>query len=158
MQYFIKVKFQRLLAVIWHCRARIDYKIRKHYSTCFGPYCVLSTNHRESIYFAISVRCVCRARHCHDCKGPLILVLRCEYAGYFLPKRTEGNSSSQFILVRINLKYCDTSSNSNPVSYWVKWQTNRDLCTLLLRSSSFITPQHSKWNQPKRVWVRSFCA
>ena len=42
---------------------------------------------------------------------------------------SKGNSSSQFILVRINLKYCDTSSNSNPVSYWVTWQTNRDLCT-----------------------------
>ena len=36
VQYFIKVKFRRLLAVIWHCRARIDYKIRKHYSTRFG--------------------------------------------------------------------------------------------------------------------------
>ena len=53
MQYFIKVKFRRLLAVIWHCRARTDYKIRKHYSTHFGRYCLLSTNHRESIYFAI---------------------------------------------------------------------------------------------------------
>ena len=29
------------------------YKIRKHYSTRFGRYCVLS-NHRESIYFAIN--------------------------------------------------------------------------------------------------------
>ena len=50
------MKFRRLLAVIWHCRARIDYKIQKHtgpYSTRFGRYCVLSTNHRESIYFAI---------------------------------------------------------------------------------------------------------
>ena len=55
MQYFIKVKFRRLLAVIWHCRARIYYKIRKHYSTRFGRYCVLSTNHRESIYFAIKL-------------------------------------------------------------------------------------------------------
>ena len=36
MQYFIKVKFRRLLAVIGHCRASIDYKIRKHYSTRFG--------------------------------------------------------------------------------------------------------------------------
>ena len=35
------------------CRARIYYKIRKHYSTRFGRFCVLSTNHRESIYFAI---------------------------------------------------------------------------------------------------------
>ena len=32
MQYFIKVKFQQLLAVMGHCRAWIDYKIRKHYS------------------------------------------------------------------------------------------------------------------------------
>ena len=30
MQHFIKVKFRRFLAVIWHCRDRIDYKIRKH--------------------------------------------------------------------------------------------------------------------------------
>ena len=36
VQYFIKVKFRRLLAVIGHCRASIDYKIRKHYSTRFG--------------------------------------------------------------------------------------------------------------------------
>ena len=36
MQYFIKVKFRRLLAVIEHCRASTDYKIRKHYSTRFG--------------------------------------------------------------------------------------------------------------------------
>ena len=55
VQYFIKVKFRRLLAVIGHCRAWIDYKIRKHYSTRFGRYCVLSTNHRESIYFAIKM-------------------------------------------------------------------------------------------------------
>ena len=53
MQYFIKVKFWRLLAVIGHCRAWIDYKIRKHCLTRFGRYCVLSTNHRELIYFAI---------------------------------------------------------------------------------------------------------
>ena len=49
------MKFRRLLAVIGHCRAWIDYKIRKHYSTRFGRYCVLSTNHRESIYFANKV-------------------------------------------------------------------------------------------------------
>ena len=53
MQYFIKVKFRRLLAVIGHCRAWIDCKIRKHYSTRFEHYCILSTNHRESIYFTI---------------------------------------------------------------------------------------------------------
>ena len=53
MQYFIKVKFRRLLAVIGRCRAWIDYKIQKHYSTRFGRYYVLSTNHRESIYFAL---------------------------------------------------------------------------------------------------------
>ena len=53
MQYFIKVKFRRLLAVIGHCQVWIDYKIRKHYSTRFGRYCVLSTKHHESIYFAI---------------------------------------------------------------------------------------------------------
>ena len=47
------MKFRRLLAVIWHCRARIYCKIRKHYSTRFGRFCVLSTNHCESIYFAI---------------------------------------------------------------------------------------------------------
>ena len=50
VQYFIKVKFRQLLAVIGHCRARIDYKIRKHYSTRFGRYCVLSTDHHESIH------------------------------------------------------------------------------------------------------------
>ena len=33
----------------------ITVKIRKHYSTHFGRYCVLSTNHRESIYFAIKL-------------------------------------------------------------------------------------------------------
>ena len=49
------MKFRRLLAVIWHCRARIYYKIRKHCSTRFGRFCVLSTNYRESIYFAIKV-------------------------------------------------------------------------------------------------------
>ena len=48
------MKFRRLLAVIWHCWARIYYKIRKHYSTRFGRFCVLSTNYRESIYFAIN--------------------------------------------------------------------------------------------------------
>ena len=36
VQYFIKVKFRRLLAVIGRCRTSIDYKIRKHYSTRFG--------------------------------------------------------------------------------------------------------------------------
>ena len=36
-----------------HCG--LDYKIRKHYSNCSGRYCVLSTNHRESIYFAIKL-------------------------------------------------------------------------------------------------------
>ena len=34
----LKVKFQRLLAVTWHCRARIDCKIGKHYSTRFWRY------------------------------------------------------------------------------------------------------------------------
>ena len=56
MQYFIKVKFRRLLAVIGHRQAWIDYKIRKHCSTRFGRFCVLSTNHRESIYFAIKLK------------------------------------------------------------------------------------------------------
>ena len=46
MQYFIKVKFRRLLAVIGHCRAWTDYKIRKHYSTCFGRYSVGSEDAR----------------------------------------------------------------------------------------------------------------
>ena len=55
VQYFINVKFSANFSTIWHCWARIDYKVRKHYSTHFGGYCVLSTNHRESIYFAIKV-------------------------------------------------------------------------------------------------------
>ena len=56
VQYFIKVKFRRLLAVMGHCRVWIglDYKIRKHYSTRFGRYCVLSMKHRESIYLLSS--------------------------------------------------------------------------------------------------------
>ena len=43
MQYFIKVKFRRLLAVIGHCWAWIDYKIRKHYSTRFWALSLLRT-------------------------------------------------------------------------------------------------------------------
>ena len=55
--YFIKVKFRWLLAMVGHCRAWIDYTIRKHYSSRFGRYCILSTNHRESIYFAYQSVC-----------------------------------------------------------------------------------------------------
>ena len=69
MQYFIKVKFWRLLAVIGHYRAWIDYKIRKHYSTHFGCYCILSTNHRESIYFAINTQLIYQA--IVKCKWPV---------------------------------------------------------------------------------------
>ena len=49
VQHFINVKFRRLLAVTGHCRAWIDYKIQKYCTTRFRRYCVLSTNHRESI-------------------------------------------------------------------------------------------------------------
>ena len=59
MQFFIKVKFRRHLAVIGHCRAWIDYKIRKHYSTRFGRYCVQLTNHRNAGF-----RLTCRLPHC----------------------------------------------------------------------------------------------
>ena len=58
VQYFIKVKFRRLLAVIGHCQARIDFKIWKHYLNRFGRYCVLSTYSALSLVFSTNVVCV----------------------------------------------------------------------------------------------------
>ena len=59
MQYFIKVKFRRLLAVIGHCRAWIRYKIQKHCSTytktlvsnIAARACYIATQYTSYIFF-----------------------------------------------------------------------------------------------------------
>ena len=127
VQYFIKVKFRWLLAVIWHCRARIDYKIRKHYSTCFGRYCLLSTNHRESIHFAINVQLI----QCY-CSFSLVLCQSTDLTRNLLTiiqkKEIADNITKLRVLTELRLRPGTHANTPRFNPCWRAWFARSDEC------------------------------